>query len=147
MNICLYAHSIESLRCYVKCFRKAKKVTRKPTKAAAASEATTPELEGLSYVSTGPGQGSGSGVYFVDFSDEYKSCLKRTREEIEKETHLSMLEKREAKWADEISKDRNLPIEDRLLQLKVCFCVGGLLFHCSATLLKYNVVGRLSNML
>ena len=33
-------------------FRKAKKVTKKPSKAAAASEATTPELEGLSYVST-----------------------------------------------------------------------------------------------
>ena len=100
-------------------FRKAKKVTKKPSKAAAASEATTPELEGLSYVSTGPGQGSGGGVYYVDFSDEYKTCLKRSRDEIEKETHLSMLEKREAKWADEISKDRNLPIEDRLLQLKV----------------------------
>lgn len=100
-------------------FRKAKKVTKKPSKAAAASEATTPELEGLSYVSTGPGQGSGSGVYYVDFSDEYKTCLKRSRDEIEKETHLSILEKREAKWADEISKDRNLPIEDRLLQLKV----------------------------
>ena len=102
-----------------KTFRKAKKVTKKPSKAAAASEATTPELEGLSYVSTGPGQGSGGGVYYVDFSDEYKTCLKRSRDEIEKETHLSMLEKREAKWADEISKDRNLPIEDRLLQLKV----------------------------
>ena len=100
-------------------FRKAKKVTKKPSKAAAASEATTPELEGLSYVSTGPGQGSGGGVYYVDFSDEYKTCLKRSRDEIEKATHLSMLEKREAKWADEISKDRNLPIEDRLLQLKV----------------------------
>ena len=100
-------------------FRKAKKVTKKPSKAATASEATTPELEGLSYVSTGPGQGSGGGVYYVDFSDEYKTCLKRSRDEIEKETHLSMLEKREAKWADEISKDRNLPIEDRLLQLKV----------------------------
>ena len=100
-------------------FRKAKKVTKKPSKAAAASEATTPELEGLSYVSTGPGQGSGGGVYYVDFSDEYKTCLKRSRDEIEKETHLSMLEKREAKWTDEISKDRNLPIEDRLLQLKV----------------------------
>ena len=100
-------------------FRKAKKVTRKPTKTAAASEATTPELEGLSFVSTGPGYGSGSGVYYVDFSDEYKTCLKRARDEVEKETQLSFLEKKEAKWADEISQDRNLSIEDRLLQLKV----------------------------
>jgi hypothetical protein len=100
-------------------FRKAKKVARKPTKTAAASEATTPELEGLSFVSTGPGHGSGSGVYYIDFSDEYKTCLKRARDEVEKETQLSFLEKKEAKWADEISQDRNLSIEDRLLQLKV----------------------------
>ena len=100
-------------------FRKAKKVTRKPTKTSAASEATTPEMEGLSFVPTGPGYGSGGGVYYVDFSDEYKTCLKRARDEVEKETQLSVLEKKEAKWADEISQDRNLSIEDRLLQLKV----------------------------
>ena len=106
---------------YYLIFRKAKKVTRKPTKASAAAEATTPELEGLSFISTGPGYGTGSGVYYIDFSDEYKGCLRRARDELEKETHLSFLEKKEAKWADEISQDRNLPIEDRLLQLKVQF--------------------------
>ena len=100
-------------------FRKAKKVARKPTKAMAAAEGSAIELEGLSFVSTGPGQGTGGGVYYVDFSDEYKTCLKRARDELEKETQLSALEKKEAKWADEISQDRNLPIDDRLLQLKV----------------------------
>ena len=100
-------------------FRKAKKVARKPTKAMAAAEGSATELEGLSFVSTGPGQGTGGGVYYVDFSDEYKTCLKRARDELEKETQLSALEKKEAKWADEISQDRNLPIDDRLLQLKV----------------------------
>ena len=100
-------------------FRKAKKVARKPTKAMAAAEGSATELEGLSFVSTGPGQGTGGGVYYVDFSDEYKACLKRARDELEKETQLSALEKKEAKWADEISQDRNLPIDDRLLQLKV----------------------------
>ena len=100
-------------------FRKAKKVARKPTKAMAAAEGSATELEGLSFVSTGPGHGTGGGVYYVDFSDEYKTCLKRARDELEKETQLSALEKKEAKWADEISQDRNLPIDDRLLQLKV----------------------------
>ena len=85
----------------------------------AAAEGSATELEGLSFVSTGPGHGTGGGVYYVDFSDEYKTCLKRARDELEKETQLSALEKKEAKWADEISQDRNLPIDDRLLQLKV----------------------------
>ena len=103
--------------CHYLSYRKAKKVKR--TTKAAASEASGPELEGLSYVSTGPGFGSGSGVYYVDFSNEYKECLRIARDELERETQLSFLEKKEAKWADEISHDRSLSIEDRLLQLKV----------------------------
>ena len=100
-------------------FRKAKKVTRKPTKTSGASDAAAGDVEGLTFVRTGPGYGGGGGVYYVDFSDEYKTCLKNAREELEKESRLSYLEKKESKWVDEISKDRDMPIEDRLLQLKV----------------------------
>ena len=50
---------------------------------------------GFSFVPTGPGEGSGSGVYFIDFSDEYKHCLKLARDKLEKEEHLSKLEKEE----------------------------------------------------
>ena len=100
-------------------FRKAKKVTRKPTKSLAASEASAPELEGLSFVQTGPGYGGGGGIYYVDFSEEYKICLKKARDELEKESQLSHLEKKESKWVDEISQDRDLPIDHRLIQLKV----------------------------
>ena len=102
-------------------FRKAKKVTRKPTKTAGASEASATELEGLSFVPTGPGQGGGGGIYYVDFSEEYKICLKRARDELEKESQLSHLEKKESKWVDEISQDRDLPIDHRLIQLKVVY--------------------------
>ena len=94
-------------------------------------------MEGLSFVSTGPGYGSGSGVYYVDFSDEYKTCLKRARDEVEKETQLSFLEKKEAKWADEISQDRNLSIEDRLLQLKVL--TGIIYMHSRRRKLFYSL--------
>ena len=104
---------------YMLISRKAKKVTRKPTKTTSTAEPAGTELEGLSYVPTGVGFGGGGGVYYIDFSDEYKTCLKKARDELEKETKLSYLEKKETKWVDEISKNRDLPIDDRLIQLKV----------------------------
>ncbi len=77
------------------------------------------DTEGLSFVPTGPGKGSGSGVYFVDFSDDYKKCLKKAREKLEKDEKLSQIEKQEMDWINELKESRSKPLFDKLIQLKV----------------------------
>lgn len=48
---------------------------------------------------SGPGK---KGVYYLDFSDDYKNCVKVVRETVEKESRLSELEKKEAAWVEDM---------------------------------------------
>jgi hypothetical protein len=75
--------------------------------------------DGYSFVPTGPGKGSGSGVFFIDFSDDYKRCLKLARENLEKMDHLSQLEQNESDWIKEIHKTRDMTLSEKLTYLKV----------------------------
>ena len=74
---------------------------------------------GFSFVPTGPGKGSGSGVYFIDFSDDYKRCLKLARDKVEKEENLSKLEKEEMNWIKSLKESREKSLNEKMIQLKV----------------------------
>ena len=54
---------------------------------------------GRAIPTSGPGK---KGVYYLDFSDDYKNCVKTVREIVEKESRLSELEKTEAAWVEEM---------------------------------------------
>ena len=82
-------------------------------------EEKSKEKAGYSFVPTGPGQGSGSGVYFIDSSDDYKRCLKMAREKLEKEEKLTILEKEEMNWVKSLKETREKTLTEKLLQLKV----------------------------
>ena len=74
---------------------------------------------GFSFVPTGPGKGSGSGVFFIDFSDDYKRCLKLARDKVEKEENLSKLEKEEMNWIKSLKESREKSLNEKMIQLKV----------------------------
>ena len=74
---------------------------------------------GFSFVPTGPGKGSGSGVFFIDFSDDYKRCLKLARDKVEKEEKLSKLEKEEMNWIKSLKESREKSLNEKMIQLKV----------------------------
>ena len=75
--------------------------------------------DGKHFVPTGPGDGGGAGVFYVDFSDDYKRCLKMAREKLEREEHLSELERKEMDWVEYLKENRNKPLSEKLLKLKV----------------------------
>ena len=50
---------------------------------------------------------SKKGVYYLDFSEDYKTCVKNARESVEKESHLSELEKMELAWVEEMKVGTN----------------------------------------
>ena len=75
--------------------------------------------DGYRFVPTGPGKGSGSGVYFIDFSDDYKRCLRKARAELEQREKLTQLEKQEMNWINDLKENRAKPLGDKLIQLKV----------------------------
>ncbi len=70
---------------------------------------------------TGPGEGSGSGVYYIDFSDDFKKCLKLAREKLEKTEHVSEAEKMEDDWIGSLAEVRSRPLDEKFYNLKVCF--------------------------
>ena len=76
---------------------------------------------GFSFVPTGPGKGSGSGVFFIDFSDDYKRCLKLARDKVEKEENLSKLEKEEMNWIKSLKESREKSLNEKMIQLKVSY--------------------------
>ena len=55
----------------------------------------------------------------MDFSDDYKRCLKMAREKLEREEHLSELERKEMDWVEYLKENRNKPLSEKLLKLKV----------------------------
>ena len=75
--------------------------------------------DGYSFVPTGPGEGGGAGVYFIDFSEDYKRCLKMAREELEREHYISFLEQDEMDWVEFLKESRGKPLSEKLLHLKV----------------------------
>ena len=77
--------------------------------------------DGYSFVPTGPGQGGGAGVYFIDFSDDYKRCLKLARKKLEEEENISELERKEMEWVEYLKESRNKPLSEKLIQLKVSY--------------------------
>ena len=79
----------------------------------------TKDKSGFSFVPTGPGKGTGSGVYFIDFSDDYKRCLKLARDKVEREEKLSQLEKDEMNWIKSLKQNREKSLNEKMLQLKV----------------------------
>lgn len=58
-------------------------------------------------------------IHFVDFSNDYKKCLKLARENLEKNEKLSLLEKQENEWINDLKGIRGKPLSEKLIQLKV----------------------------
>ena len=99
---------------------------------------------GFSFVPTGPGKGSGSGVYFIDFSDDYKRCLKLARDKVEKEENLSALEKEEMNWIKSLKESREKSLNEKMIQLKV----SQFIIHLhSKQLLMYFVIYSLKSLI
>ena len=92
---------------------------------------------GFSFVPTGPGKGSGSGVYFIDFSDDYKRCLKLARDKVEKEENLSALEKEEMNWIKSLKESREKSLNEKMIQLKVSQFIIHLCSNPHCVLLKH----------
>ena len=58
-------------------------------------------------------------VYFVDFSEDYKRCLRMAREKLEDEEQLTLFEQKELEWVETLRKNRSRPLAEKLHSLKV----------------------------
>ena len=58
-------------------------------------------------------------MYFVDFSEDYKRCLRLARERMEDEEQLTVFEQKEMEWVETLRKNRSKPLGEKLRQLKV----------------------------
>lgn len=82
-------------------------------------------LQAMAHVDDDPKKGFDSiltgfdQVQFVDFSRDYKKCLKMARENLEKNEKLSLLEKQEMQWINDLKEIRGKPLSQKLIQLKV----------------------------
>ena len=75
-----------------------------------------PPPEGYSSVTVGKSEEK---VYFVDFSEDYKRCLRLARERMEDEEQLTVFEQKEMEWVETLRKNRSKPLGEKLRQLKV----------------------------
>ena len=81
-----------------------------------------PPPEGYSSVTVGKSEEK---VYFVDFSEDYKRCLRLARERMEDEEQLTVFEQKEMEWVETLRKNRSKPLGEKLRQLKVSTYTAG----------------------
>jgi hypothetical protein len=80
---------------------------------------TPPDEAGLSFVPTGAGASAGKGVYFLDFSNEFRKSLKKAREELERQKGMTHLQKAEINWMKSMKADGDKTLQEKLACLKL----------------------------